>query len=694
LSNHDVFGCAADLFADGVHPRILFGPDDVPGLRSKAKRGYAALAAAEILRRAEIVESPRTLAFAHLLTGEDRWRRKALAAMRAFVARCEGPAGRETIGRAVGQLPLAFDLLYDVLAEEDRRLLADHLREMAVDAYRANCLDRPMRYMHGLGTNLFLAHFQHYVLALAAVYDPARDGDAAEQCADLLRRSLHLCVDEGGAVGEGTRYGWTDLCTLTLGAEFLRRAGVVDLWEQEERLSAMARQFAYLALPGGRGVTTIGDAYRWHDPVMRWPALFYARRWNDPAMQWLWEQTGGRLTLEHPELALAYSFEFSLLWEDDGPVARRPNEMGWPLSKASGHYGVNVMRTGWGDDDVFFTLLAAGRHPGCIIHQQVDAGHFSLCAVGEVFSTNSGYGDMHGNHHSVMLPDGNEPPDTPPVETRTREPIQSSYRQMWKGGRTEAFASGRGADYCRVNIAEQWDCRWYYRHAMLIKAAGAYPYIVILDHADRRCDYGTWTWLMNSEYGNRIEVDADAVRATILGRENRLEVAWSYPGDGDYARPHQLHPSADEILAQSLENWVHYNEGRAPGFARSEIPDGEMWHRRPRLVGRLSGYNGNLLSVLLPRRASEPPAATERITAPGRFGLIVNHGEVVDTIVAAPHDRNVALGGIEGEATLAVVRRDSKGQLLWWCGADVYALGVDGRDVMARRSVPAALREA
>ena len=687
------FGWAAGLFEAGVHPRLLFGPGDVPGIRKRGEHGYPALAAREIMRRAEIAPNPVGLAFAWLLTGEDRWAGAAVDLMLDAVEASERPTEMQMLHGANARKPLAYDVLYDVMSDADRRRLEDHMREVMLAGYRANHLSEPGKYLYGLGTNLFLAHFQPYVLALAAVYDPARDRAAAQECAELLRRSLHLAVDEGGAVGEGTRYGWTDLCALTLGAEFLFRAGIVDLWAENPRLATMARQFAYLALPGGRGITTIGDAYRWHDPVMRWPALFYARRWGDPAMQWLWEQTGGRRTLEHPEIMLAYSFEFALLWEDDEAVARPPHEVGWPRSKASGAYGVNVMRTGWGDDDAFLTLLAAGRDHGCIIHQQVDAGHFSLCAMGEVFSTNSGYGDMHGNHHSVMLPDGREPPRVAPVETRTQEPVQVSYDQVWKGGRTEAFASGRDADYCRVNIAEQWDCRWYYRHALLVAGPGVYPYVVLLDHADYECDYGSWTWLMNSEHGNRVDVDEGAGRATVHGRANRLELAWSFPGPGDYARPHELRVGTDTILAQSLENWVHYSEGRAPGFPRSAVPDGEMWHRRPRVVATLSGYNGQLLSVLVPRRAGQPAVATERIAAPGRFGLVVGHGDVVDTIVAAPHDRNVALGGIEGEAKLAVARRGLDGNLLWWCAADVFRLNIDAHEAVPARGTAAVLRE-
>ena len=33
------FGCAADLYRERVHPRVLIGPDDLARLRDRVKRG-------------------------------------------------------------------------------------------------------------------------------------------------------------------------------------------------------------------------------------------------------------------------------------------------------------------------------------------------------------------------------------------------------------------------------------------------------------------------------------------------------------------------------------------------------------------------------------------------------------------------------------------------------------------------------
>jgi hypothetical protein len=107
----------------------------------------------------------------------------------------------------------------------------------------------------------------------------------------------------------------------------------------------------------------------------------------------------------------------------------------------------------------------------------------------------------------------------------------------------------------------------------------------------------------------------------------------------------------------------------------------------------LSGYNGALLSVLVPRISQSPPVKVTRLSGPRHYGLRVDHGGVIDTIVASPFDRGITLGGLEGEATLAVARCSPDGSLLWWAAADAYALSVDGRAVFPRQGNPVVLRE-
>jgi hypothetical protein len=229
-----------------------------------------------------------------------------------------------------------------------------------------------------------------------------------------------------------------------------------------------------------------------------------------------------------------------------------------------------------------------------------------------------------------------------------------------------------------------------------VKAPGACPYVVLSDNVNFRSAYSVFHWLVNSEPGNRIELDPEQERATIHGQVHRLECAWAYPGGNEYPTRHILELEADEIDSKRIprdDGDVDYRLGlctsrrRERGFSR--------WGagRRPRLKAVLSGFNGALLSVLVPRRHGSPPVRVSRLFGPRHYGLRVDHGEVTDTIVTSPFDRRTALGGIEGEATLAVARRSPDGSLLWWAAADAYALSVDGQPVFPRRGTPEVLRE-
>jgi hypothetical protein len=586
-----------------------------------------------------------------------------------------------------GELPLAYDIFHPVMGEADRWQVEQFIREGLVVPYQRDVLANAVRHCWSLGTNLFLHSFEEYVLALGAVCRPA-DAAPLAQCASLLRRTFHLGVDEGGAIGEGSSYGWADAEWATLAAEVLRRAGVADLWEEEPNYREMIRHWAYLVLPGRRGQNAIGDAWRLAGQRPLLAHLLHRYRTKDPVLQWVWDNMGGRGVIPAlgpaPERFMPH-LGLVAIWEDDAAAACDPGRNGWPAAKSSGHYGVTVMRSGWGDDDLYFSLLAAGRSPGCHIHQHTDAGHFTLFAFNEAFSIDSGYADTQARYHSVFMPEGKEPPSSP-----------AGFDTNRRGGRTEAFAAGPHAAYVRVNIGEQWDCIWNYRHALMVNAPGASPYMILFDKMNYRECYGSSDWLINSEPGNRVELNEAAGRADILGRNHRLECLWAWPCNTEYPTPHRLELATDILDSFPMGHRTNDvdNFHGMPGKARPL--GGGRWGAgpRPRVKATLWGYNGLLVSALVPRRHEEPPVAIERFGDPVQFGLTLRLGAVTDTIVVSPFDRHIALQGIEGEAAVAVIRRSPEGQLLWWAAADAYALSVDGAPVLPRQGVAAVLREA
>lgn len=701
------------LFQDDVHPRLLFGSDDLPGLQQKARTGIPGRALDEMLRRCKCYTSPTSpdyvdiseglpallegfgggqqnntghaihcLTFGYAFTGDERLAEKALDIVRAVTT--PDTSFNVCTATFANQVTWAYDILHEFMDKSEQARLKDFLRAR-LEHYRERILENPADLLWGIGCNTFIRLFEKYVILLAATWQPD-DVSRLPLILSTFRQSVHLLCDEGGAIYEGPGYGWRDAEWLSLMAEVLYRMGVANFWEEEPRFANICRHWAYICLPGKRGQNDYCDAGRVRADRPFIAALLHARHLKDPVSWWVWEQLGGR---GHPLLGEAPEFfnqhlGLTVLWEDDGAEPKSPGVEGWPDSRLSGKAGILTMRSGWDDDDTSFSLLASQRVPGTQIHQQVDSGHFSLFALGELFSVDSGYGDILGRYHSVVMPDGKEPNRAPHV-----------FGQMFYGGRVENFAAGSHADYGCVNTGEQWEVPWGYRHAMLVKAPGALPYVILLDNVNAGPEYRLYRWQLNSEPENRIEVDSDAGSAIILGQSNRLELAWSFPGLEQYSEPHRMDVETDRIDS-AKRGGDQWSSDHRRGMVTQYHPQGG-WTTglgdRPRLLANLYGYNCQLMTALLPRRQSDPSVEIRKVTGRNQFGLVLDFGDCVDTVVASPHCLHVDLEGITGEAKLAVARRNRAGELLWWAAADAFALTINGRQVLPRQGEPRTLAE-
>lgn len=700
----------ARLFTDDIHPRLFFGPDDIPALREKADREPCRLIRDEILKRAKDALTPGTdcyvdpswdkaemlkgfgggqingtglamhyLAFAYVLTGDDTWADEAIRIVMQFTnsslsidAAIENPEmAFESICHETfaNNLTFVFDFCYERFSEEDRTTVHAYLRAVC-EGYRKQFLYNPRGHKFGLGNNTFWRTFEKYVVTTAATWKPGEDGPELANIEGFLRRSIHRGVDEGGAIYEGPGYGWRDTEWLSYTAEVLRRMGAIDLWKDEPRFARIFEHWACLILPANRGQNNYCDAHRHKPDRPMVGMLLAARRLNEPVFQWVWEQLGGRgnpLGLGNAPTWFRWGLGQSLLWEEPEAEAKDPGSAGWPSSRTSGNAGVMVMRSAWDNDSLYASLLASTRYSGNNIHQQVDSGHFSLFALGEAFSVDSGYGDILGRYHSLMMPNGQEPIRAPHV-----------FTHMFFGGRPEAFASDTYADYGRVNTGEQWNCHWAYRHMMLVKMPGVRPYLIVFDDMNVNPEHRMYRWQMNSEPGNVVEIDDAQERATITGKKNRLELAWSYPAKDTYPKDHWLELSATEI--ESF-NWMAKHKPTGMG-------------KRPQLRADLWGYNGELLSVLMPRLADEQSVPAERIFGTDQFGLVLDFGDFTDTVVASPVERRVDIGGMNGEASLAVVRRNTDGKCTCWAAADAFSMQIDGETKLDHTTDPLTLATA
>lgn len=704
-----------NAYMANVHPRLLWNAGEVAGLRAKA--GHPSMAAlleavrgrcegyldpsgaAYIdtrLNRTELVgvthgcghtwQKLPDLILAALLTDDERYADLLTRVLRVFTQdgspikayifshAPETGHDRSLLGGAqrnltsqCGMIPLMLDLLWDRLDEGDRRAACEFLEREIVDPFLAFMLDDPRAAGFGqhLGINIGWWEFYSWLWSLAAIYDPSNDRHrrGLEAAAQRIRLGIHLGADEAGVVGEGPGYASIELFNWWTGAEVLRRAGVCDLWQSDQRFGQIMRTRVYYRIPNGHGILDHGDTARENARgfgnsmlIM----LLHACRTGDPVFQQHWDQLAGPaedrqafpVGLHGPLGVLGY-----WLWYDPGIPAGPPRmePSAWPLAPEAGRYGLHFVRGGWGEEDLSFAFFAAGRHPGTFIHQHTDAGHFALAALGEIFCAGRGYGHTLSSYHNVLRVNGREPPAAP----------DHANGQSWRGGYMLAAAHGAQSHYLAADLAWQWHCCWYHRHAMVVRMAGTEPYVVMLDHCNPANDWASYDWQFQVQRGYRAELRPGDARAVVQGRRHRLELAWATYGAGEYPKPHELELLMDRrvhIYAAAAGNHPHRSE-----------------ERYECLIARLSGYSGVLLAALTPRREGQPETGIDRLYAPHQTAIVVDHGTCRDTIVAAPLVRRIALGGIEAEASLVVVRRGADGAVQACAAGDCFSLSVDGR---------------
>ncbi|MBI2442079.1 MAG: hypothetical protein HYV35_12005 [Lentisphaerae bacterium] len=703
------------LFAENLHPRIFFGPEDIAILRGKATHPRMQAVLKETLQRCEDYCAPGNAAWintdvdrtaligtgancghlwrklpdlllAGLVTDDPRWNRKLVEILRNITTRSEpieatifGGGGEHSLLGVLGNqhklvtlqcglIPLMYDSLYNELAPAEQQAGRRYLEREVVEPFLQYLLEPGKMRRGGLGVNLNWWEFFPCVASLAAVYNAAdaRHRGALEMVADVVRRGIHLGVDETGIIGEGPFYGCIETFAWMTAAEILRRAGVCDLWSEEPLLHRLMQARLYYALPGRAETLDHGDTPRRSEMfgAAMMTQLLHASRTGQTAFQHAWEQIAeGNAPVVSMHAALG-PLGFWLWFNPHAPPSARLSPEEWPLALGGGRYGLHIFRSSWEPEALYFAFFGAGRDPGTFIHQHVDGGHFALFALGEAFCAGRGYGHTNSKYHSVLQIEGQEPPDTP-----------GNVGQMWRGGHNRAFAAGRFADYAAVDLAWQWCAHWYFRHALVVRAPGAEPYVLLLDNCNYNDDWGHYDWLMQVEPDCRVTLVPDKLFATVHGKKNRLELAWAHFRAADYPKPHRL-----ELLTDEVESPYPKTDWRNNGPYQ-------------RLVARLHGYNGVLLAALIPRRSGTAPVTIERLSGHCEFGVRIHHGAVTDTVVVAPIDRRITIGGIDAEATLALVRLTPEGRVIYAAAADAFRLSFNGSVLMPRRGEPETLNE-
>ncbi len=450
------------------HPFLLFAADQVPLLRERLQRAPYATWWGIVLRRANSVPASfseerskaryaKSLAFAHLMTGDTTYARRAAALLEdtKFPPR-GGDMGQPHVeGEICALYAQAYDMLHEylqgdpasleqiraILAEEARRLYAGIRIGVGFFSFRLHQTPDPRDPSVVHLDNWHLRAYAGLGLAALALADhPGLEGSTPQQWADrafdLVTRTLDYQVEgTDGGYAEGPFYHRYAADVYLPYMLALRRLAGVDLFSSP-KVQKLHDWSLKLRLPSGQR-PNIDDGHL-DDFYGHYLAGVEA---DGGEHRWDWENDeAGLYVREFSEMDAIALYDDRILPREParGPTIFMPEA------------GDAVFRSDWSKEAVYLLLrgehgIARSRGLG---HEHPDETSFILYAGGEILALDAGYIDFEfhqkvnqGRNHNVVLVDG----QGPPLRTLLGEPVDGGNDAF-----IEDFFTSSWLDYAQV----------------------------------------------------------------------------------------------------------------------------------------------------------------------------------------------------------------------------------------------------
>ena len=257
-------------------------------------------------------------------------------------------------------------------------------------------------------------------------------------------------------------------------------------------------------LPGGGTIVPINQCAHTLHPS---PGVFYLTgKFQDPVGLWGWlrlfgpqgDGTYGASSWLGGGCALPYV----LLWADPSLSPTSPAESGAPLSRFFARGQVSA-RDGWAALDTLVTFTSGKGIPG--IWNQGDENSFTFYSRGEQFAIDPGAAWGKTSEHNAVLIDGEgQGSDGGPAAVQGK-----IVKAEDRGGAVYVLGDATAAYRSRQPVLHAR------RQLMLVR--GAQPYVLIVDDIRKDQNQHTYSWLLHSAEGNRLEGDPDSNSARIIG---------------------------------------------------------------------------------------------------------------------------------------------------------------------------------
>ena len=408
---------------------------------------------------------------------------------------------RHNAGHDFGALMFALGVFYDLccdgLTEEEKREFVAYAEEclalkheMRAEVGRMSMNNRGARCSIGAG-----------VLAMAISGDHTDQrliDDAFGHALYDAEAFAHFAFGLDGAPYEGASYAANSSSWLVLFGRILARRGCRD-FGRHWNVVRYPDYVLYTLAPGNRELILLNDCA---SDLPIHPLLAVSAHTKDPVARRLWDEL--RENLRDAGYGHRLTPYQNFLFYDPEVKGVGPAEAGYPLGKHFRERGIVVALTGWGEEDARATFFCGPQQFVC--HRQEDQNSFTLCALGEKFAWDAGYGHYglgvkrayrRTDVHNAILIDGRG--QNSYEEFRWSRGVMTAFRHA--DDRTWALGDARRC-YGLNGSIERAERHFFFRRAPV-------QYLLIVDDVIADGDEHDVTWNFVTHPDNGIEISRD-----------------------------------------------------------------------------------------------------------------------------------------------------------------------------------------
>jgi hypothetical protein len=513
-----MLGLAVSLFAEPVHPHLMFDQADIPVLREKIKSGMPKRAYDRMIERCNTKHLMLTklekfaggdleidqkdplfeLVFAYILSGDEKYKTKFLSLL--------DDARKNNLDLYGLQYDSAmvFDMGYGIMGEENRKYLKAAIVQHADKHKYPNRVAFYPYSNWGMIPGLMGAR-DELVLYGHPEYNP----EALGNLTDLVKDIFNNWIDDDGAALEGgsyLNYPWQRSGGSHVHMIYRKNKTLVDK-------TNLPKVFEYLReteMPNG-SVPHLADsgvgAFIDNIPLY---ALMHLLPENPIANQMALKMENNKWYRPDPMFGIILYQTLKIMSLPQLPLANY-----YPLC------GIMCYKSAYDDPNAFYAITQS-RY--CRGHAHEDVGTFFLSAYGKDFVTESGYGEGELFKHN-MVSINNQSPKANGGGGTVRQYLLSPHALVMNTNLSSLWNRTKpGSMTDPLNLAD-WSVVMAERSFIVLpenKALGIPPYVLVSDYVKRDERNQDYSWLLQTFPQYEIKISRNA--AKIIADKDDLAV--------------------------------------------------------------------------------------------------------------------------------------------------------------------------